>query len=291
MERMGLTVFVLTVVVIGIQSVSMAIDDNVPPINSEVQSSAVSALPVSNVFFTFSVLGNTRTYYNIYSKLEENLLLKKPDFVFNTGDLVNTSNNDNEWLQFNRASKRLFEETKYYAVPGHNDITSLDYYRLFKTKRSEPYSAISFKNTLFILLNSNNLMENDPQYQWLLKTLTDASMFSHIFLFLHEPLFTSDGANTENDFAKMLRPLIDKYHIEMVFSGHRAAYERTTISNVQYIVTGGGGAPLETFDKIQGKTQTESSHHFVTVVVSNKQYRANVENIDGKVIDSFTSIK
>ena len=85
-----------------------------------------------------------------------------------------------------------------------------------------------------------------------------------------------------------LVPLFEKYNVQAVFAGHDHNYQRHVKNGIQYIVTGGGGAPLAKAEPgLPGLTvKVESVEHYVTVKVEGKQAHVEAVALDGRVIDS-----
>lgn len=80
---------------------------------------------------------------------------------------------------------------------------------------------------------------------------------------------------------------------DVVFSGHNHFYERSVSSGVQYIVTGGGGAPLhdpvpqapETMDNDDRQLAVMSRHHCRVEVPSAGALRIRVRGENGELIE------
>ncbi|GEM_PF-5083134 len=281
------------------ETVSDSTNDNKAPMTTkqEQQTNEVineaPAVVVPETSLSFSVFGNTRTYLDVYSRIITRILELSPDFVVNTGNCVNTYNNDNEWLKFKKASKPLFSSTKYYALPGKLDFLSSDFYKIFNLQKTKAYISIPQNDVLFIFLDSNMLKkEDDEQYEWIKKTLEDSSTSKFKILFIHSPLYSSGESGGFKQMQTLIRPLIDTYRIDVVFSGQEASYERLSISNTHYIVTGGAGAPLTGEGvKLDKSVIFKRENHFCHVKIKGKELAFTAEGIDGSVLDSFTLTK
>lgn len=256
---------------------------------SQQTNTQVSNVPVENEkTIKFSVLGNTRTYMDTYSKFVNKILETSPDFVVNTGNCVNLYNNDNEWLQFKKTSKPLLEKTKYYAVPGNTDAFSTEFYRIFNLTKSKAYFAFPMENTQFIFLDANTLKGGDAQYLWLKQTLSDSMGYTFRVVFLHFPPISSGEYGGTISLEMMLKPIFNTYEVDLVFAGHESSYERLSVSNTRYIITGGGGAPLSGEGAKDPQSQIfKSLHHACHVIVGSKRIQFTAEALDGSVIDSF----
>ena len=78
-------------------------------------------------------------------------------------------------------------------------------------------------------------------FGWIEKNLADAAKTArHIFLFVHRPPFCELWVDGDDLLRKKLVPLLEKYRVDAVFSGHTHEYERGSLNGVHYCVTGGG---------------------------------------------------
>ena len=110
------------------------------------------------------------------------------------------------------------------------------------------------------------------------------------FLVFHNPPFTAvKKRQKEGGASQALVPLFEQYRVTAVFNGHDHNYQRHVKNGVQYIVTGGGGAPLYPVDgPIPGLTQkVESTEHFVQVKVEGNEATLEAVALDGSLIDTF----
>lgn len=86
-----------------------------------------------------------------------------------------------------------------------------------------------------------------------------------------------------------LVPLFVRHGVNLVFNGHDHAYERSVVSDVTYVVSGGGGAPLygPQGDNPHSLTFT-SAHHAVSVTVKGDTLSGVGVRADGVSFDRFT---
>lgn len=98
------------------------------------------------------------------------------------------------------------------------------------------------------------------QYEWLQGELAEAQESSAlVFVFLHPSPFSSSQHGRPDDPllgtpARVLNDLFLRYGVSVVFSGHDHCYERSLYRDAQtgvelnYVIAGGGGAPLYGID-------------------------------------------
>lgn len=207
--------------------------------------------------FTFAVVGDTqinsikpdKTQLNIFNKMAE----LKPAFVVNVGDLVYNGGGRDDWKGFDKLNKIFVEKNiPYYPSLGNHDYQgnedenkALDnYFQRFPRINQQRWYAFTHTNCAFIVLDSNFADLSKEQIKqetgWLGETVAKYQAdkdISFIFAFFHHPPYTNGTQKFVPIFAKSSK-------IKFVFSGHVHTYERFRKDQINYIVTGGGGAPL-----------------------------------------------
>jgi len=84
-----------------------------------------------------------------------------------------------------------------------------------------------------------------------------------VFVFTHMPLVRSSGIVTSSfENVQNFIDIIDRYKVDYVITSHFHGYDRTKRNGTVYLVTGGGGAPLE------GKETFGGLHHAIVLTVA-----------------------
>ena len=130
------------------------------------------------------------------------------------------------------------------------------------------------------------------QYDWLESDLATTQKLWK-FVVLHEPAWSAAGGHDNNvDTQQYLCPLFEQYGVEVVQAGHNHYYARCVVNGVQYITTGGGGAPLYGPDPgAQNVVMTGKRLHFIRYEISGRRMTVTVIGNDGSVIESFEVVK
>ena len=86
-----------------------------------------------------------------------------------------------------------------------------------------------------------------------------------------------------------LIPLFEKYKLTGGFFGHDHNYQHYLRNGINYVITGGGGAPLYNVDKPdpQFTVKVVSTENFVTISVDGKTAKVQAHALDGKILDEF----
>jgi hypothetical protein len=265
--------------------------------------------PVSNTC-GFCVIGNTRTYLGITSRLYAGMSAERPSFVVNMGNAVNQADNENEWLLLRNASAPLARGMRYYGVPGTIDRGSQIFYDFFRQDRQPPWFSFVSGNAGFVILDSAGLQAGTGQMAWLEETARAMRTNAFLFLFLNQPVHSRVPGAAQRDPGALLGALVGSGMFDLVFSGNRSFYERLTGNGSTFVITGGGGAPLEDVsagdgpgagsgdsgEGEPGRGETngaclKSAYHYCSVSITNRRLSFSARSVDGAVIDSFVIVK
>jgi predicted phosphodiesterase len=246
--------------------------------------------------FTFVVLGDNRSGDEVYRKIVSMIIERKPDFVVNTGDLIATPGDKQEWSKFWEMSKPI--TVPYFLTVGNHDahpkvpFSEKTYKEEVDLPGNELYYSFTVGNSLFVVLDSfiddQEQKITGAQYKWLEGILANSTR-KHAFIFMHHPLYTEQGKGKHSGGGldkypadrDKLEALFVKSKIDAVFAGHEHFYQRKTIDGITHVITGGGGAPL------YGEEKDGAFNHFVRVTVDGDKVSAEVVDIGGRVRDRF----
>jgi 3',5'-cyclic AMP phosphodiesterase CpdA len=246
--------------------------------------------------FTFIVLGDNRSGDDVYRKLLSRAMDRKPDLIMNTGDLIATPGNLDDWAKFWEMSKMV--TVPYFLTVGNHDVhpkvpgSEKIYKEQVDLPGNELFYSFTAGNSLFVVLDSyiddQEKKIIDEQYKWLEGVLAGSSQ-RHKFVFLHHPLYPEKGRGKHygNSLDRYpperdaLQALFVKYKVDGVFAGHEHYYLRKTFDGIIHVITGGGGAP------VYGKDEDGGFYHFVQVTVDGDKVSGEVVDINGKRRDRF----
>ena len=203
----------------------------------------------------FAVLGDLRSGEKIFQQLLAEAVQQGAEFAIVPGDLV-SSGQPQEYL---RLTKLLAEAPlPVLALPGNHDYVGqgrLYYQRIF---RSTNY-AFDLGGYRFIMLDSASGRLTTSQLDWLEQKLQTSLPK---FVFVHHPPATIPrwAWHAFAEGAERFTQLMEKYRPARVFVSHIHAYDQVTQNGVEYILTGGAGAPLYSQLGVQNMF-----YHFVLV--------------------------
>jgi hypothetical protein len=148
-----------------------------------------------------------------------------------------------------------------------------------------PYYDYVVGDMHFYALNTDNF--DQTQQLWLKQRLS-ISKEPWKIVYGHHPVYSSGYHGSSTVLQRDLKPLLEIYGVNLYMSGHDHNYERFAPKNgVTYVVSGGGGAAVRPFQRIeQGSQVRVSTHHFILFERSGKTLRFRAINDQGQVIDA-----
>ncbi len=270
--------------------------------------------------YAFAVISDTQGNPKVNGKLGEMAWALRPNFLIIPGDLVDNGKVKSQWLnEFFASLNPLISRVPFYPVLGNHEQNADHYYRYMSLPAPEYYYSFRYGNAVFYMLDSNkNVDEGSEQYKWLAKQLQEldrqgtASGVVWRFVCFHHPSYSSD----ENDYGDLwkgkstwgdlrIRPLtklFDAHQVDVVWNGHIHSYERTwpifdgqvqssqgqSKPGTTYMITGGGGGPLEQAGPIRPPFQNNvrHGHHFVFVAINGNTLELKSFDLEGRLFDT-----
>jgi len=209
-----------------------------PTLNSDNNQTNIEKLKNNNGdYFSFIVFGDSHnglftndasTLKLIWNMNREDRFRKVPiDFVLHTGD-VSLNGSDRDF----RAWKKIQHLIKYpviAAIGNHDDR------KLFKEYCGDGQFAFSDRNSYFIVVDN---AEDGPDLTWLEERLKEGQKCDHRFVIMHKPPcdpYQQEWYNIDNaPWAYSLRKLLSKYHVAMVFAGHKHMFKHQRFDGIDY---------------------------------------------------------
>ena len=233
-----------------------------------------------------------------------------PDLIIALGDVVWDGDQAEEWNElFFHPYQKLLSTTPLFHCPGNHERHTKLMDQLFAFPR---FYAFEYSDVHFIALDStlfaertynedkssdmrafDTFCEDDNQWQFLQEQLETSKAVWKVVYF-HYPPYSS--AIFETTAMRRLCPLLEKYHVDVVFSSHTIHYERShpliggeiNPAGVRYIVVGGSGAYP---DWLRHKTNSVTAKimakpHFVQVNVTPYSFEIQAIDSQGMLFDS-----
>jgi 3',5'-cyclic AMP phosphodiesterase CpdA len=265
-----------------------------PGVKGSFRTAAAVAAP-----YRFLVYGDTRTRHDVHRHVVDAILKDGvPDFAVQTGDLVENGEDNSLWPIYFDIEKDLLRQTAFFPVLGNHERNTRDFYEFFQA--ITPYYSFNWGNAHFMAINSDiaNAAASKPardafwveQTKWLEQELEGSQNAEYRIVVAHHPPFSAvsnrQGSNPE---MRALVPMFEKYRVSVAFFGHDHNYQRNQQNGIEYVISGGGGAPLYDVAKPDPATSQKavSVENFVTVSVNGKVMKVQAKGLDGKLLDEF----
>jgi len=238
----------------------------------------------------FVVYGDTKGEDSVHYKIVRRILESDPDFVLNTGDLVDNGNNWDDWLEFRRTTGDLLARRIYIPCLGNHDRRSVNYFKLFHLPRNEAWFEWKCRQLRLIVLDST--LPSDQQV-WQTRWFEDILSVPKppysvtLVMFHHPPV----GSGRHQPWAYGLEhwvPLITSAPVDIIFLGHNHLYQRIEYQGKPYIVTGGGGSTLDEEPRDDPESVLlRSTYHFVEVRCEGGKLYGRAVDVEGSTIDTW----
>ena len=239
--------------------------------------------------FKFVIYGDTRTFPEQHKKVIAAITQYNPEFLIHTGDYIQDGRVWGMWQEFFDASRPFSSFIPLMTVIGNHERTCDNYVKLFALPGNERWYAFDYLNVHFIILNNEeNYQKDSQQYRWFEAEIKRSRpLYKWLFVLQHRQTYSSGKRGSDQDILENLEPLFRKYRPDVVFCGHEHFYERQRRGGVNYIITGGGGAPLDDVNPGGSTFHAESSLHYCQVEVSDSAAKVRMVRVDGSSPDSL----
>ncbi len=237
-------------------------------------------MPAAGSVIRIGVYGDVRGGHAMHRRLVDHMLDEGLDMIAVTGDMVLHGSDEADWQRFFSITQDLRAQVPYYPAVGNHDLGwdgadgSNRAERMFALPpgpAGRPADAYWYSRDLadvhLVFLDSNSY-DRPEQETWLDADLAAARKrkVRAILAFTHDGPY-SRGYHGGSTMARArFVPLLAKYKVDLIFSGHDHLYQRGEINGLRYVVTGGGGASLYAIRcGVPGKPKCNVDDGMVTV--------------------------
>ncbi len=220
-------------------------------------------------------------------------------FIVSSGDMVANGDQEEDWDQqfFDEQYTHLQEllaNLPYLAAVGNHEGQGALFAKYFPYPmfvNGNYYYSFDYGPVHFTVLDQyENYQIGSPQYNWLVNDLATANKAWKIIL-LHKSGWSAAGGHSNSSTVQnLVQPLCLQYGVQYVIAGHNHYYARAKVNNVQYITTGGGGAPLYNPNANSDSIViVDKSYHFCKLQIHNDSLSFSAIRSDGSLIEKFNT--
>jgi hypothetical protein len=247
--------------------------------------------------------GDSRTGVGTHDRLAGKILETHeadpglPALALHTGDIVTDGNEASDWNEELFDSSRTNIRALMAAVPleiarGNHEENGgfLGIYYPY-SKDGAHYRSFDFGPVHVAVVDLYYLGDLGMSIEraWLSRDMGDTDRPWKIVL-LHEPGWSASGGHANSRTVQSLfHPIFAARRVDLVLAGHNHYYARAVVDGIQYVTTGGGGAPLHTPDPDQAFVVSSSAtHHFCIIQADDTSLTFSARDLNGMEIDGFT---
>jgi len=189
-----------------------------------------------------------------------------PEFVLSVGDLIDgytrdTALIDYQWYKVNEIIDDL--KMPFFYLPGNHDITNVLMAKEWEKRYGRRYYDFTYKNTLFIIMDSNDDDDHSltrEQTDYVLEAISQHPDVRWTFVLMHHPIWTYD---THGRFEEIEAALSERKYTVIAGHTHHYTHENRKDQNYYILATSGGGSNLRgnyfgEFDHISWVTMTDA---------------------------------
>ncbi len=253
--------------------------------------------PAAGQPFEFVLYGDNRTRPDAHKKVVASILKNaQPDFIVQTGDMVENGTDNSLWPVFFDIERELLRKTAIFPTVGNHERNARDYYEFFQ---QQPYYSFTWGDAHFSMLDSDiaNVASSESarqafwkeQISWLEEDLKKNQNVAYRFVVAHHPPMSAVKSRQEaNPHMKALIPLFEQMHVSAALFGHDHNYQHYIQNGIHYVISGGGGAPLYDVDKpAAGMVKVVSTENFVRARFDGKSMHLESIDTNGEKLDAF----
>lgn len=242
-------------------------------------------------------------------------------FFINIGDLVDVGQDKREWDAWFKACEGVIDNIPVIPVVGNHETYTLQktysmpdlFTAQFKMPNNGPEGlkgqvySFDYGNMHFSVLDSQVGEEREfapdmleKQRVWLDDDLKNTNKFWKIVL-IHRPLYHNRAQDSDGDLREAFIPIIEKYNVDIVFSGHDHVYARSfplkggvgVSRNEGTIYVTAGRSGTKTYRQAQAKSYNEVFYNptdeanYMTVENQGKTIVVRVYKCSGGLIDEW----
>ena len=238
----------------------------------------------------FMAYGDNRSQPKVHGAMVQRMLSERAELVINTGDLTEHGTDYREWQEeFFEPARPLMAYLPLWPSMGNHDGNHISYFENFSLPNNEAWYSFRRGPVEFFALNTGyKVNPSSPQYQWFEAALA-ASTAPWKVAFFHHPPFSCTASRLPGfrPVREHIQPLLERYGVQIVFSGHDHLYARGHQNGVTYIITGGGGAYTYPPTVKPPNILCRRVYHYCWVRIDRDELHLKAIDIDGKEIDAF----
>ena len=270
--------------------------------------------------FSFIYFGDAQNHIkSLWSRVIRSSYRKFPeiDFMLHAGDLVNDRDSNLEWGEWFYAGSFIHATVPSVMTPGNHEYRDGVLTPLWRPQFTLPENgptedlqetcfSIDYQDMKLISIDSEAFDESlesiNAQIEWL-ESVLKANTKKWTTIFTHYPVYSTAEGRDNWELREAIKPLIDKYGVDLVLQGHDHTYARgfpenkgqglTVVKDIGtvYAVSVSGPKMYESKDQEWMVRRGEYIQLFQIITVSENSISYGAYTPIGTLYDSFKIIK
>ncbi|AUC23407.1 metallophosphoesterase [Polaribacter sejongensis] len=270
--------------------------------------------------FSFIYFGDAQNNVkSLWSRVIRNSYRQFPqiDFMLHAGDLINDRDANLEWGEWFYAGSFIHATVPSMMTPGNHEYRNGVLSSLWRPQFTLPENgptealketcfAIDYQDMKMISLDSEGFDESkeakEAQIQWL-DSVLQSNTKKWTVITTHYPIYSTAKGRDNKELREAIKPLIDKYGVDLVLQGHDHTYARGFPKNegkgltvvedagAVYAVSVSGPKMYESKDQEWMVRRGEYTQLFQIITVSKDTIKYGAYTPIGTLYDAFEIIK
>ncbi len=240
----------------------------------------------------FVALGDSGTGGDAQKAIKKRMSEVGFDFAIFLGDIAYKSGTPAQLQErfFEIYADVLRYVPTYPSIGNHERRTEegRPYFEAFVLPKPERFYSFDWGDVHFVALDTT--LHDSEQVEWLQRDLASTKQRWKI-AFGHHPAYTNSLRGPQKGVREAFSKIMSDAKVDLVVTGHEHQYERFRIGDVNYVVSGGGGAQLTRFFGMSKSIERAMKHHFLFFEVTADTLTMKVIGIDGEEIETMKLTK
>ncbi|HCM59602.1 MAG TPA: metallophosphoesterase [Bacteroidales bacterium] len=284
------------------------------------RTAAAGTAPLTFLYFGDSQLGSK----SLYARVIRQAYRQTPDarLMIFAGDLVDGGSgstlHDDEWGDWHAAAGFTVSEVPVMPTPGNHEYYDpavrgkRDLNRYWRAGFTLPENgpegveetaySVDYQGVRFIIVNSDEMVRNESlanaQAEWVEGLLRNNPCKWTVVVF-HHPVYSTSARRDNKVIRESLKPLFDRYGVDLVLTGHDHTYARGMIvpdsadmkvktAGTVYVVSVSGSKQYKQDAKQWWQVGMTNTQLWQAVTVDGDRLSYRAYDATGRVADQFT---
>jgi len=270
--------------------------------------------------FSFIYFGDAQNNVkSLWSRVIRNSYRQFPDvdFMLHAGDLINDRDANLEWGEWFHAGSFIHATVPSIMTPGNHEYRDGVLSSLWRPQFTLPENgpidelketcyAIDYQDMKLISIDAEGFDESDAareaQTKWL-DSVLQSNTKKWTTITMHYPIYSTAKGRDNKELREALKPLMDKYGVDLVLQGHDHTYARGYVKNegkgltvvkdagTIYAVSVSGPKMYESQDQEWMVRRGEYTQLFQIITVSENSIEYGAYTPIGTLYDAFELVK